>query len=81
MTFTKIEYKGTLPEKYTTLCEQLTTLLEYETNKIANLSNASALLNQFLTKINWVGFYLIDPEDSKLLILGPFQGNFKKSFF
>lgn len=38
---------------------------------IANLANASALLNQTLSDINWVGFYLM--EDGKL-VLGPFQG-------
>ena len=40
---------------------------------IANLSNASALLNQFLERINWVGFYLWDEEKNEL-VLGPFQG-------
>ncbi len=38
---------------------------------IANLSNASSLLNQFLDKINWVGFYLMKDGE---LVLGPFQG-------
>ena len=38
---------------------------------IAILSNVSALLNEFLTDINWVGFYLL--RDG-ILHLGPFQG-------
>lgn len=38
---------------------------------LANLANASALLNQALTDINWVGFYLM--QDG-ILVLGPFQG-------
>lgn len=38
---------------------------------LANLANASALLNQALTDINWVGFYLMQ---DKILVLGPFQG-------
>lgn len=37
----------------------------------ANLANVSALLNQALEDINWVGFYLM--KDGRL-ILGPFQG-------
>ena len=53
------------------LGKQLDALLEGEKNQVANLSNASALLNQFLNRINWVGFYLM--EDSEL-VLGPFQG-------
>lgn len=52
---------------------QLEGLIENEENWIANLSNASALLNQTFDKINWVGFYLWE-EDSNQLVLGPFQG-------
>ncbi|MGD6802593.1 GAF domain-containing protein [Rossellomorea vietnamensis] len=64
-------YRGTREENYDLVIKQLHALLEGENNKIANLSNASALLNQFLDRINWVGFYLM--EDGEL-VLGPFQG-------
>lgn len=69
--FTKTAYEGQLSEQYNTLSKQLKALLEDESNRIANLSNASALLGQFLDRINWVGFYLM--EDGEL-VLGPFQG-------
>lgn len=39
--------------------------------EISVLSNACALLNQYLEDVSWVGFYLL--KDNKL-ILGPFQG-------
>lgn len=39
--------------------------------EISVLSNASALLNQYLEDVSWVGFYLF--KNNKL-ILGPFQG-------
>lgn len=52
---------------------QLTGLIQDEPNWIANLSNASALLNEVLTNINWVGFYLWE-DTSEQLVLGPFQG-------
>ena len=69
--FTQTDYSGSSLEQYTMLSKQLDALLEGESNSIANLSNASALLNQFLERINWVGFYLM--EDGEL-VLGPFQG-------
>lgn len=69
--FSKIDYEGSVVAQYETLAKQLDALLEGETDLIANLSNASALLNQFLTNINWVGFYLMKEDE---LILGPFQG-------
>src|SRR5690606_179044 len=58
-------------KSYQLLIKQLEALLEGESNNIANLSNASALLNQFFERINWVGFYLMDKGE---LVLGPFQG-------
>ena len=64
-------YRGTREENYLLVKKQLAALLDGEPNHIANLSNASALLNQFLDRINWVGFYLLEDDE---LVLGPFQG-------
>lgn len=66
--FTEVEIKD-----YETLNKMLEGLLSDETDRIANLSNASALLNVFLKDINWVGFYLFE-ETTNELVLGPFQG-------
>ncbi|WP_112181627.1 MULTISPECIES: GAF domain-containing protein [Paraliobacillus] len=56
---------------YQLLLKQVEALIEDEKDLIANLSNATALLNQFLKEINWVGFYLLKQNE---LVLGPFQG-------
>ncbi|GLI83758.1 hypothetical protein ANABIO32_14550 [Rossellomorea marisflavi] len=70
----KVEkYEESKDKGYTLVTKQLSALLEGEPNVIANLSNASALLNQFLDRTNWVGFYLYE-EESNELVLGPFQG-------
>lgn len=69
--FTVETYKGNNEKDYKMVIKQLLALIEDESDQIANLSNASALLNQFLTDINWVGFYLAKEEE---LVLGPFQG-------
>ncbi|MCU6794172.1 GAF domain-containing protein [Paenibacillus sp. WQ 127069] len=65
-------YEGSPEERYTLLLRQLDALIEDEPDLIANLANASALLGQFLETINWVGFYLLN--DDNTLVLGPFQG-------
>ncbi|HEY4553348.1 MAG TPA: GAF domain-containing protein [Bacillaceae bacterium] len=64
-------YSGRKAQDYELVVKQLAALLEGESNRIANLSNASALLGQFLDRINWVGFYLMEQGE---LVLGPFQG-------
>lgn len=69
--FQTTSYTGKKTENYQLVIKQLRALLAGESNQVANLSNASALLNQFLDRINWVGFYLAEGEE---LILGPFQG-------
>lgn len=69
--FGNITYNGSITDQYEQLFKQLDALLEGENNLIANLSNASALLNTFLKEINWVGFYLMNEGE---LVLGPFQG-------
>ncbi|WP_028400787.1 GAF domain-containing protein [Ectobacillus panaciterrae] len=69
--FSTQSYGGTREQNYELVIKQLDALLTGESNMIANLSNASALLNQFLEDINWVGFYLTEGTQ---LVLGPFQG-------
>ncbi|MFS0561082.1 GAF domain-containing protein [Terribacillus sp. 179-K 1B1 HS] len=64
-------YSGSREKDYELLVKQLDALLTGEDDEIAHLANASALLNQFLDDVNWVGFYLHKGEE---LILGPFQG-------
>ena len=56
---------------YQLLRKQLAALLEEETFFVPALSNASALLKEALSDINWAGFYLMREG---ALVLGPFQG-------
>ena len=57
--------------QYQMLNEELSYLLEGETNVLANLSNASALLKSRFPNTVFSGFYLFDGNE---LVLGPFQG-------
>ncbi len=56
---------------YKRLNQQLEALIHGVPHRIANLSNAAALLYHTLDRLNWAGFYLM--EDG-VLVLGPFQG-------
>ena len=53
------------------LCAQLRSLADEDAHYIPLLANASALLNDALNDVNWVGFYLMR---NGRLVLGPFQG-------
>ena len=58
-------------EEYNQILTSLSSLLEGEHDMIANMANTSAVLYEFLSDINWAGFYLYKNNE---LILGPFQG-------
>ena len=56
---------------YENLSAQLRALAEAEPWYVPLLSNASALLMETLSDLNWAGFYLLREGE---LVLGPFQG-------
>lgn len=63
-------------ESLETLLLSYNSLAESQTNWVANLANCSSLLYHCYKDngVNWAGFYLVDPENSNQLILGPFMG-------
>lgn len=85
-----MEYFKNKREMYEETALQLKGLFEDCPYFIANLANASAVLNQVMDNINWVGFYLLQSQNDrvdwkeeqeeeqslqkKVLVLGPFQG-------
>lgn len=56
---------------YREISETLKAVIQDVPYTMTNLANASALLNEKLDGINWVGFYTIKDDQ---LVLGPFQG-------
>lgn len=66
-----IIYPADKKSLYRLLRIQIQGLTDKVTDLTASLANISALLNQVLPEINWVGFYLV--KDGQL-VLGPFQG-------
>lgn len=47
-----------------------------EPDPVANMANLSALIWQFVPRLNWAGFYRVlpDPAGAPALVLGPFIG-------
>ena len=66
-----MEYSCNKKELYAEVELQLKGLFEDCPHVVANLANASAVLNQAMRDINWVGFYVMEEGQ---LVLGPFQG-------
>lgn len=61
--------------------DQETLLQEFQ--QLARTASAHSLMEQMarrlhekMARYNWVGFYLVDPADSNILLIGPFVGSF-----
>ena len=63
--------KMTIEQKYKYMVAALEGQLSSESDELANLSNASAIINAIMDRLNWAGFYLMRNNE---LVLGPFQG-------
>ncbi|MBR0552235.1 GAF domain-containing protein [Stakelama marina] len=62
---------GSKTAMYRDLQGALDALTAGESDAVANMANAAALIWQYLPDLNWAGFYrMVDGE----LVLGPFQG-------
>ncbi|MBS0480727.1 MAG: GAF domain-containing protein [Proteobacteria bacterium] len=58
-------------ELYRELAASARALVAGEPDGVANMANLSALIWQFVDRLNWAGFYrVVDGQ----LVLGPFQG-------
>jgi GAF domain-containing protein len=68
---TSIDSAAPKQELYAQLVQELDGLIAGETDFIANLANASALIYHSLPDLNWAGFYLLKAGE---LVVGPFQG-------
>ncbi len=60
-----------MEKNYQLMVEVIKSILSSETDVIANLSNVSSIVNVYLDRLNWAGFYILKENQ---LVLGPFQG-------
>ncbi|MBR5328748.1 MAG: GAF domain-containing protein [Firmicutes bacterium] len=57
---------------YEKMAKELEKVLHHKNYLMGNLANASAVINNNMEDVNWVGFYLLHKDE---LFLGPFQGS------
>ena len=62
---------GSKSELYRDVLAAIDAVTAGESDAVANMANAAALLWEYLPDLNWAGFYRADGGE---LVLGPFQG-------
>jgi L-methionine (R)-S-oxide reductase len=61
-------------QRYAELGLAIASVLEGEPNRTAKMATVSAMLRQAFAHFFWVGFYVVDPERTEELVIGPYQG-------
>ncbi len=67
----------TKPDKtarYAEVAKEIASVLEGETNLVARMATVSNILHHAFDHYFWTGFYVVDPEKSNELVIGPYQG-------
>jgi GAF domain-containing protein len=61
--------------RYSALKREIAAVIAGEPNRIARFAAAASLLAQaFAERFVWTGFYLVDSDKPKELVVGPYQG-------
>ncbi len=61
-------------EIYALVQKQIVATLEGEDNITAKMATISCMLKQTFEHFYWCGFYIVDPNEAKELVVGPYQG-------
>ncbi len=66
---------ATTSQESSAIISELSALATSATNADALMNSIVQLMHGKLTRYNWIGFYMIDPKDANMLVLGPFRGS------
>jgi GAF domain-containing protein len=60
--------------RYEELAQEIAAVIAGEPNVTARQASVAAMLAQAFPDFLWTGFYLVDPEKPRELVVGPYQG-------
>lgn len=61
-------------DRYEQVEKEILSVLEGEPNLVARMATTACLLAHAFPENIWTGFYLLDPEKTGELVVGPYQG-------
>ena len=63
-----------LADRYARIAAQLAPLFAKTADPIARMATAAAVLHHKNSHFFWTGFYVVDPDKARELVVGPYQG-------
>jgi L-methionine (R)-S-oxide reductase len=68
----------TLPDdkaaRYATVAQEIASVLDGEPNRTARMATIASMLAASFEHYFWTGFYVVDPDRERELVVGPYQG-------
>jgi GAF domain-containing protein len=61
-------------ERYDALRVEIGSVLDGEANRVARMATVASMLAAAFDTYLWTGFYVVDPESPRELVVGPYQG-------
>lgn len=61
-------------DRYRELAQEIASVLDGEPNMTARLATVASMLANSFDSFFWTGFYLVDPDKPRELVVGPYQG-------
>lgn len=60
--------------RYAEVEAEILAVLDGESNRTARMATVASMLNDAFDLFFWTGFYVVDPDKSDELVVGPYQG-------
>lgn len=73
-TFNELSLPAAKAERYAAVAEEIAAVLEGEPNRTARMATVVSMLAASFDSFFWTGFYVVDPEKERELVVGPYQG-------
>jgi L-methionine (R)-S-oxide reductase len=60
--------------RYAEVADEIASVLDGETNLTARMATVASMLASSFDHYFWTGFYVVDPQKARELVVGPYQG-------
>lgn len=72
--FNELTLPAAKAERYATVAEEIASVLDGEPNLTARMATVASMLAASFDTFFWTGFYVVDPDKDRELVVGPYQG-------
>lgn len=72
--FNELTLPAEKAERYATVAEEIASVLDGEPNLTARMATVASMLAASFDTFFWTGFYVVDPDKERELVVGPYQG-------